>query len=126
VTVHTLNGRFICQAEHQGDTAFNDTGVAREHAKNKARYRKANKKAADAQQRMTELEVAAQYPQYLDEEDAVPDSGVVGGNFKQKKQVEDGEVVNREKDGPSKDEIAFIGLMSDMKAIIQQREDGRI
>lgn len=129
ITVHTLDGRYICQADHRGDVAFNDTSAAREHAKNKARYRKANKKAAAAQQRMRELEVAARYPKQLQNEAEIPESSVVAGNFQQKMVVDTatGEVLDRgAMDEPGAFEGVFVDLISSMQAAIKQREEERI
>ncbi len=61
ISVYTLGGRFVCRAGHRGDIAFHDTGQGREWQKNKARFLKASKKAAQAEQRMKALEVAALY-----------------------------------------------------------------
>ena len=87
VSVYALDGRFIAQAEHLADTGFADTATAREWQKNKARKLKAQKKAARAERRMNQLEVAAAYPEA--EEGAPPDPGVVAGNFGQKRQVDE-------------------------------------
>jgi putative transposase len=86
VSVYTLDGRFLCTADHLGDVAFNDTTQAREWAKNKSRFVKATKLAGKADQRMNELEVAATYPAAA-EAPAVPQPGVVRGNFQQKRVV---------------------------------------
>ena len=87
VSVYALDGRFIAQAEHLADTGFADTATAREWQKNKARKLKAQKKAARAERRMNQLEVAAAYPEA--EEGTPPDPGVVAGNFGQKRQVDE-------------------------------------
>ena len=86
VSVYTLDGRYIAQAEHLADTGFADTATAREWQKNKARKLKAQKKAARAERRMRALEVAAAYPEA--EEGTPPEPGVVAGNFGQKRQVD--------------------------------------
>ena len=119
VTVQSLDGRQICRAEHQGDVAFQDTAAAREHAKNKQRYRKAHKQAAVAQVRMSELELAAQYP--AGRAGPVPEHAVVGGNFgqKMKADIETGEVVSDE--GINKYEQSFVRLMPHMQEVIKRR-----
>ena len=86
VSVSTLDGRFVARAEHLADTGFADTAAAREWQRNKARKLKAQKKAARAEKRMRDLEVAAAYPKA--EEGTPPDPGVVAGNFGQKRQVD--------------------------------------
>lgn len=91
VTVYTLDGRFIARAEHLGDVGFNDTQTGREWGKNKARYVKARKLAATAERRMTDLEVAALYPQ--PENTQPPEPGVVHPNFGQRRRVVNGDLV---------------------------------
>ena len=86
VSVYTLDGRAVAQAEHLADTGFADTAAAREWQKNKIRRLKAQKKIARADKRMRDLEVAAAYPEA--EEGTPPDPGVVAGNFGQKRQVD--------------------------------------
>ena len=90
VTVVDLDGRPVCTAKHLGDPAFNDTAAAGEHAKNKRRYVKAQKKAAEAYQRMTALEAAALSPK--PEAAEPPEAGVVAPNFRQQVQVVNGGV----------------------------------
>lgn len=92
VSVYSLDGRFICTADHLGDVAFNDTQAGHEWNKNKSRYVKANKLAAKAEQRMTELEVAALYP--AAEGTEPPEPGVVHPNFGQRRRVVDGDMVD--------------------------------
>ena len=95
ITVQTLAGKFICTAEHMGDVAFNDKAAASEHNKNKQRFRKATKKAAAAQQKMNELEIAALYPAGADDnKERKFGNGVIRGNFKQKNKLIDDEVKN--------------------------------
>ena len=86
VSVYTLDGRYVARAEHLANTGFADTAAAREWQRNKARKLKAQKKAARAEKRMKDLEVAAAYPEA--EEGTPPDPGVVAGNFGQKRQVD--------------------------------------
>ena len=92
ISITTLDGCYVGLAEHRGDAGFDDTQQGREWGKNKARFVKATKKAAEAERRMQELEVAAQYPEV--EGTPLPDPGVVGGQFGQKRQVINGEVVD--------------------------------
>lgn len=86
VSVYSMDGRFICSANHLGDVAFNDTAAAREWAKNKSRHMKANKLVAAAEVRMSELEVAAMYPAQ-DAPPLIPQPGIVAPNFGQKRVV---------------------------------------
>ncbi|MBA1443779.1 MAG: Mu transposase C-terminal domain-containing protein [Chromatiales bacterium] len=92
VSIQTLDGRFICQADRQDDVAFNDTSASREWGKNSKRRSKAMKKVAAAETRMSELEMQRLYPEVEDVE--IPAPGVVQGNFTQKRQVVDGKVVD--------------------------------
>jgi len=62
VFVYTLDHKFVCSAQWLPSVAFNDTEAGREWSKNKRRYLKAQKKAAQAQQRMDTLEMANLYP----------------------------------------------------------------
>lgn len=116
VAVYTLDGRFICRAEHLGDVAFHDTAAGREWAKNKSRWRKAQKIAAKAEVRMNELEVAAQYPQA--EAPQPPEPGIVQGNFAQRLRVANGDLVGGEDLSPER-ESAFnaqvFSMLDEMK-----------
>ena len=91
ITVTTLDGRTICHAQHLEDVGFADTSAGREWSKQKSRWVKATRKAAEAESRMNELEVAAQYPEA--EAAEIPEPGVVGGQFGQRRQVVNGEIV---------------------------------
>ena len=148
VTVQTLAGRTLCRAEHQGDVAFHDMRAAREHSKNKQRWLKAQKRAAAAEVRMTELEVRAQYPGAglaPPRASGRPARGgeVVGGNFKQKLKVdvETGEILSEpprasgrparggESEPPASMQAyegGFIDLTEAMRAEIKRRADGLI
>lgn len=93
ISVYSMDGRFIVAADHQPTYAFNDTSAARENYKFKRRIQKAQKKIAADTVRMNELERAALYP--APDDVVIPESGVVQGNFKQKRQVlEDGSLVD--------------------------------
>jgi hypothetical protein len=84
VHVYTLDGRYLCAAEHKPTRAFNDTMAAREHAKFKARRIKAQKAAAAAEVRMSALERAALYDQASGVEpkpEAKPAGKVTKGHF---------------------------------------------
>jgi hypothetical protein len=94
VAVYTLDGRYICRADNITNTGFNDKASAREHGKNKQRFMKANKIAATAQNRMSDLEMAAQYP--VAEGAEPPEPGMVQGVFTAKKRVINGELVDTE------------------------------
>lgn len=92
ISVFTLDGKFITNAEHKGGVAFNDTVTGREHAKQKQRFLKAQKVAAVAETRMNQMEHATLYPE--PEDVHIPEPGIVKGNFGQKRQVtESGEIV---------------------------------
>ncbi|GEM_PF-6929721 len=62
VQICTLDGMRLCNAERIASVAFNDTEAGREWNKNKQRYLKASKKAAKAEQRMSQLEMESLYP----------------------------------------------------------------
>ena len=87
VSVYTLDGRHIADADHKPTHAFNDTAVAREHTKGKKRILKNQKAIANETVRMNELERSALYPDLSDVE--IPAPGVVRGNFGQRNQVDD-------------------------------------
>lgn len=93
VSVYRLDGRFFTVAAHLSDVAVNDTTTAREYGKEKARFVKAERKAAKAQQRMDELAVGQLYPS--PEEVSIPEPGIVRPNFGQALQAEDGLVMSR-------------------------------
>jgi hypothetical protein len=59
--IYSLDGRYLCGADHMPSVAFNDTETGREHAKFKARRLKARKAVADAETRMDAIERAALY-----------------------------------------------------------------
>lgn len=93
VTVYTLDGRLIGTASRVADNAFNDTAASREWRKNKVRKQKAVKAQAAAEQRMSQLEQVALYPNTPPVPPAEP--GVIRGNFKQKRRVmSDGTIVD--------------------------------
>jgi len=94
IALYGLDGRFIINAQHKPSTAFTDTSAGREHAKYKKRQRKADKISADSEVQMTNLQIANLYPKPKDV--TIPKPGIVQGNFKQKKQVIDGELVDTE------------------------------
>jgi len=62
VHVYDLDGKYLCDAQHYPSVAFNDTEAAREWNKNKRRKLKAQRIAAKAEQRMSDIEAAALYP----------------------------------------------------------------
>lgn len=59
--IYTLDGRYLCEAQHRPTAAFDSVEAGREAAKFKRRLVNATKQAADAQTRMTALERAAVY-----------------------------------------------------------------
>ncbi|ACL72748.1 transposase A [Thioalkalivibrio sulfidiphilus HL-EbGr7] len=65
VQVETLDGREICFAPCLHATGFNDTQAARDHARNKAAYKRATKEQLEAQRRMD----TARLGQLLEEAD---------------------------------------------------------
>ncbi|MCE2594439.1 Mu transposase C-terminal domain-containing protein [Motilimonas cestriensis] len=91
VFCYTTDGRFICEAQCQERSGFNDRVAARDHEKNRTRFTKATKAAALAQQRMTIAEVAAQLPEV--EPPKAPETKIVemyqqAGNTVRKAQIE--------------------------------------
>jgi len=91
VSIYRLNGSFLTVAYHRSDVAVNDTQTAREFNKEKARFVKANKKAAKANSRMDEL--ARYYP--APEDAYEPEPGIIALDFTKKRHVEDGIVKER-------------------------------
>ncbi len=86
--IYSLDGRYICKADHQPTVAFNDTTAGREHAKFKARVIKAKKQIAADSSRMDALERAALYGTTTPEAPAAApaDARVVEGHFKKVQQ----------------------------------------
>lgn len=62
VTLYTLDGLLIGQAECLDKVGFGDTQAAREHKRRRTQFVKSNKLAAQAQREMTAIEVAAMMP----------------------------------------------------------------
>ncbi|MFK5947794.1 MAG: transposase domain-containing protein [Methylococcales bacterium] len=79
VYVYTLDTRYICEAKHMPGTAFNSTDEGREWSKLKQRTLKLQKKQAEEQKRMSNLELAAAYPDIPPEE--IPEPGAIEGIF---------------------------------------------
>lgn len=75
IEIYTLDAVHICQAECLQKVGFGDTQAARETKRNRDRFTKATKIAAQAQKTMTALEVAAQMAPL--QEEIIPDSKVV-------------------------------------------------
>lgn len=93
IAVYTLDGKFITKADHLGDVAFNSKTDGAQWNKHKARYIKLNKKMGKESRQMSDLEIAALYPQ--SEDIVVADPGVVQGVFTMKRKVVDGVVTDR-------------------------------
>jgi hypothetical protein len=72
VHVYDLDGKYLCDAQHYPTVAFNDTETAREWNKNKRRKLKAQRLAAKAEQRMSDIEAATLYPSPEGGEDPTP------------------------------------------------------
>lgn len=62
VYIYTLKSEYVCKAECVERAGFGDINAAKEHARNRNRYKKAVKAKAAAKARMTALEVAEQLP----------------------------------------------------------------
>ena len=118
VTVYSLDGRKICAAEHIPDVGFRDREAAREHAKNKHRYIKAQKAALDAQLRMSEQEHAAAYSKVEAEPVEPPEPGLVTPNFSQPLKAVNGEVVGGPRD--AKDRETELTLRDEILAMHRQ------
>ncbi|MDE2667521.1 MAG: Mu transposase C-terminal domain-containing protein [Acidobacteriota bacterium] len=117
ISVYTPQGRYVAQAELLADTGFGDTAAAREWMKNKGRMIKAQKKAANAERRMRDLEVAAAYPEA--EPGPLPAPGLVAGNFGQKRQVDEKRRVVGG-DSPTEDDV---GLSPVDRFVLENLED---
>lgn len=84
---YTLDGRYLCQAEHQPTHAFNSTTAARQHGKLRRRVAKSRKAIAENEVRMTALERAALYESATQQPTepapaaTAPDAKVVEGHF---------------------------------------------
>lgn len=114
VAVYTLDGRHLCDAEHLGGTAFNDTAAAREWHKYKKRERKAHKIAAENEVRMTALERQAMYPD-AQADTQIPEPGIVRGAFGAARMV-DGNLVDS-RSGQILHQTTDIGLSDEEKAL---------
>ena len=75
VEIYTLDGVHICQAECLEKVGFGDTQAARETKRNRDRFTKATKAAAQAQKTMDALELSAQMSPL--EEEFIPETKVV-------------------------------------------------
>ncbi len=62
IAVYTRDNRFICEAEALGDVAFNDVDAARDHARRRGDFLKAQKAFSAAEQRLDIDELAALLP----------------------------------------------------------------
>lgn len=63
VCVYELSGRFICEAECLHAAGFADSEAARAHHRDKNRWKKAARKALEAERRLTAREAAAFLPE---------------------------------------------------------------
>lgn len=94
VSIHSLEGRFICSTTRMSTFAFNDTEAAGQHSKEKRRNKKALKKVAESAKKMTDLELAAMYPSA--EAAELPAPGIAVPNYAQILEVDrDGDTVQR-------------------------------
>lgn len=94
VSIHSLEGRFICSVTRMATHAFNDTQAAGDHAKEKRRNKKALKKVVESAKKMSALELAAMYPGADAAE--LPEPGVAVPNYAQMLEVDrDGDTVHR-------------------------------
>ncbi|MFK0277413.1 transposase domain-containing protein [Ensifer sp. NPDC090286] len=59
IKVYDLANRFICDADCIADTGFDNQDAAREHARNRADYRKANAALAKAHRKLSPMELGA-------------------------------------------------------------------
>lgn len=84
IRIQTLDGRYVCHAQRQADTAFNDTRAAGEHRKEKKRYLKTTKASAKSLSRLSALEAAALYPQA--ETPAEPEPRLIKPRFGRRRQ----------------------------------------
>ncbi|EGM6007394.1 transposase [Escherichia coli] len=101
VYCHTLDGRFICEAECLSPVAFNDAAAGREYRRRQKQLKSATKAAIKAQKQMDALEVAELLPQIAEPE--APESRIVGifrpsGNMERVKNQERDDEYETERD----------------------------
>lgn len=117
VATYSMDGRYLCDAEHLGGTAFNDTAASREWHKFKKRERKAHKIAAENEVRMTALERQALYPEIATDSE-IPEPGVVRGAFGSARLI-DGNLVDS-RSGEILHQTRAPGLSDEEKALQQK------
>ncbi|HFE39334.1 MAG TPA: hypothetical protein ENK06_13120 [Gammaproteobacteria bacterium] len=94
VSLHTIKGQYIADADRITQSMFNDTATAREWNKIKRRNHQSAKKIAAEETRMTAMQRKNLYPEAPDID--VPPPGVVQGHFGQKNKVnEETELMNK-------------------------------
>lgn len=88
-TVHAyqIDGRYIGEAECIHAVGFGDSRAAREWARNRTQRSKAAKAQAEAEQRMTDLQVAEYLPEPTPEDSAPLQTDVVRGSFGERKRA---------------------------------------
>ncbi|MCE8004260.1 transposase domain-containing protein [Billgrantia ethanolica] len=87
VHVYQIDGRYIGEAECIHAVGFGDSRAAREWARNRTQRSKAAKAQAEAEQRMTDLQVAEYLPEPTPEDTAPLQTDVVRGSFGERKRA---------------------------------------
>ncbi len=118
VYVYTLDGRFIDFAECIEAVGFNDAGAAREHAKLKRQFLKANREMLRLARQLTPAQVAAQIPDPEPIDVALPK--VVGLEFSDKHRT----TTDSENDGFGSGLAASLGVSSIFDTPSQKKEGG--
>tara|TARA_B100000700_G_scaffold270027_1_gene311871 strand:+ start:11931 stop:13913 length:1983 start_codon:yes stop_codon:yes gene_type:complete len=108
-TVHAyqIDGRYIGEAECIHAVGFGDSGAAREWARNRAQRSKAAKAQAEAEQRMTDLQVADYLPEPTPEDTAPQQTGVTRGSFGERKRVAGSDVQPQGEDDDGAERYGF-------------------
>jgi len=88
-TVHAyqIDGRYIGEAECIHAVGFGDSRAAREWARNRTQRSKAAKAQAEAEQRMTDVQIADYLPEPEPEDSAPLQTDVVRGSFGERKRA---------------------------------------
>lgn len=87
VHAYQLDGRYIGEAVCDHAVGFGDSSAAREWARNRTQRSKAAKAQAEAEQRMTDLQVAEYLPEPTPEDSAPLQTGVTRGSFGERKRA---------------------------------------
>jgi hypothetical protein len=124
VHVYTLDGRYICAAPCGWRAGFNDTAAARDYGRERTRFKKAAKKAAAAERRMSALTAAAQIPD--EPEGETPESTIVAARFPAHKRAEvDGQRVDADTGEVLVEDDDEAQMEANLRARLRQIGDAR-